>query len=57
MHQTRMKKLMSIAICSLMNASLTLGGALAGAKFQQDEDPTYWAERPMDDWPTEYGSV
>jgi len=52
-----MKKLMSIAICSLMIASLTLGGALAGAKFQQDEDPTYWAERPMDDWPTEYGTV
>ena len=57
MYQTRMKRLMSIAICALMITALTLGGALAGAKFQQDEGPVYWSERPMDDWPTEYGTV
>jgi len=31
-------KFKSIALCALMIAALTLGGALAAAQFQQDEE-------------------
>jgi len=51
------KRLKSVILCALMVASLTLGGALAGAQFPQEEAPKYGSVKPMDIWPTEYGQV
>jgi len=57
MNKPGMEQIKSIALCTLIVASLTLGGSLADARFPQDESPIYGSEKPMDDWPTERGQV
>jgi len=57
MYQFEVKKFKSIALCALMIASLTLGGALAATQFPKDECPLPEVVRPMDEWPTVYGQT
>ena len=57
MNKSVTKRFKSIALCALMVASLTLGGARADDQFPQDDGPIYGSLNPLDIWPTEYGQV
>ena len=52
-----LKRLKAVALCALMIASLTLGGALASSQFPKGVAPLSLVEKPMDIWPTEYGQT